>query len=411
MRMMLRSKIHRATVTQANLEYEGSISIDETLMEAAGIVEWEQVHVLDLANGERVQTYAIGAPAGSGEICVNGAAAHLVHPGDRVIILGYEGRHGGPACRASPPHRARRCGQSHRGGPRRGGLRQLRRSRGRQRDEARQRHRHPADARPWRADRDAHRPTTIRWRSSPMKPGSRSCSWADSLGNVVLGYDSTIPVTLEDMVHHGRAVVRGAQRAHVVVDMPFGSLPGGWQDAMRSAVRLMQETGCGSVKLEGGARVAEAVSKLVEAGIPVMGARGADAAVRQRLWRAQGAGQDTAPGRERNRRRKGARRGRCYAIVLETVPTALAHMITRRVGVPTIGIGAGPFCSGQVQVLHDMLGLYEDFKPRHARRFMEGATLMRDAIGAYRESVESGKFPTEKESFYMDERALALIER
>jgi 3-methyl-2-oxobutanoate hydroxymethyltransferase len=100
-----------------------------------------------------------------------------------------------------------------------------------------------------------------------------------------------------------------------------------------------------------------------------------------------------------------------YAIVLETVPTALAHMITQRVKVPTIGIGAGPFCSGQVQVLHDMLGLFEDFQPKHARRFLEGAPLVRDALTAYRVAVESKEFPTADESFYMDERALALIER
>ncbi len=233
----------------------------------------------------------------------------------------------------------------------------------------------------------------------------------DSLGNVVLGYDSTIPVTMEDMIHHGKAVVRGVERAHVVVDMPFGSYQSGWQDAMRNATRIMQETGCGSVKLEGGMRVAETVSKLVEAGIPVMGHVGLTP---QSVNTFGGHKLQGKTPREAVRvigDAKALEDAGAYAVVLETVPTALAHMITRRVKIPTIGIGAGPFCSGQVQVVHDMLGLYEDFKPKHARRFLEGAELIRGAIGSYREQVEAGEFPTERESFYMDERALKLIER
>ena len=233
----------------------------------------------------------------------------------------------------------------------------------------------------------------------------------DSLGNVVLGYDSTVPVTIEDMIHHARAVVRGAQRAHVVVDMPFGSFQSGWQDAMRNATRIMKETGCGSVKLEGGERVAETVHKLVEAGIPVMGHVGLTP---QSVNAIGGHKVQGKTPREAVRVIADARaleEAGAYAIVLETVPTALAHMITQRGQVPTIGIGAGPFCSGQVQVVYDLLGLFEDFKPRHARRFLEGAQLFREAFTGYRELVESGEFPTEKESFYMDERALKLIER
>jgi len=233
----------------------------------------------------------------------------------------------------------------------------------------------------------------------------------DSLGNVVLGYDSTVPVTVEDMIHHGRAVVRGAKRAHVVVDMPFGSFQGGWVDAMRNAVRIMKETGCGSVKLEGGVRVAETVHKLVEAGIPVMGHVG----LTPQSVNAFGGHkiQGKTP-REAVRVIADARaleEAGAYAIVLETVPTALAHMITQRLGIPTIGIGAGPFCSGQVQVVHDLLGLFEDFRPQHARRFLEGAELYRGAFTAYREAVGAGEFPGAKESFFMDKRALKLIER
>ena len=233
----------------------------------------------------------------------------------------------------------------------------------------------------------------------------------DSLGMVVLGYDSTIPVTMEDMIHHGSAVVRGVERAHVVVDMPFGAYQGGWQDAMRNAVRLMKETGCDSVKLEGGVRVAEAVRRLVEAGIPVMGHVGLTPQSVNQLggFRVQGKTPREAVAVIQDAR--ALEEAGAYAIVLETVPAALAHMVTQRLRVPTIGIGAGPFCSGQVQVLHDMLGLYDDFQPKHARRFVEGGAQLRDAIERYRVAVEDGEFPTADESFYMDERALKLIEK
>ena len=231
----------------------------------------------------------------------------------------------------------------------------------------------------------------------------------DTLGMVVLGYESTVPVTVDEMIHHGKAVVRGAKRAHVVVDMPFGSYQGGWQDALRNATRIMQETGCGSVKLEGGQRSAETVRHLVDAGIPVMGHIGlTPQSVNQTSgFRVQGKTPRDAVHLISDA--KALDEAGAYAIVLELVPTALAQMITQRVSVPTIGIGAGPFCSGQVQVWHDILGLYDDLKPRHARRFVELGVEIRRAIGEYREQVEAGAFPTADESFYMDERALELI--
>jgi 3-methyl-2-oxobutanoate hydroxymethyltransferase len=231
----------------------------------------------------------------------------------------------------------------------------------------------------------------------------------DTLGMVVLGYDSTIPVTVDDMIHHGRAVVRGAKRAHVVVDMPFGSYQTGWQDAMQSAIRIMQETGCGSVKLEGGQRSAETVARLVEAGIPVMGHIGLTPQSVNALGGFKVQGRTPREAVHIIEDAKALEAAGAYAIVLETVPTALAHMITQRVHVPTIGIGAGPFCSGQVQVWHDILGLYDGFTPKHARRFAEVGTVIRDAVKQYREMVETGAFPTKRESFYMDDRALELI--
>ncbi|MEI6137298.1 MAG: 3-methyl-2-oxobutanoate hydroxymethyltransferase [Chloroflexota bacterium] len=230
----------------------------------------------------------------------------------------------------------------------------------------------------------------------------------DSLGMVVLGYDSTVPVTVDDMIHHGKAVVRGAHRAHVVVDMPFGSYQTGWQDALRNATRIMQETGCGSVKLEGGVRSAETVRHLVDAGIPVMGHIGLTPQSVNAFGGFRVQGKTPRDAVHLINDAKALAEAGAYAIVLELVPTALAHMITQRVSVPTIGIGAGPFCSGQVHVVHDILGMFEG-APKHARRFAEIGTATRDAIIEYREAVEAGAFPTAAESFYMDEHALDLI--
>ena len=233
----------------------------------------------------------------------------------------------------------------------------------------------------------------------------------DSVGNVILGYDSTIPVTVDDMIHHGKAVVRGAKRAHVVVDMPFGSYQTSTEEALRNAIRIMQETGCDSVKLEGGQRSAETVRRLVEAGIPVMGHIGLTPQSVHAFGGFRVQGKTPRDAVHLIADAKALAEAGAYAIVLELVPTALAHMITQRVPVPTIGIGAGPFCSGQVQVMHDILGLDEDFTPKHARRFAELGKAYREALTAYREGVEAGSFPAKDESFYMDAHALELIRR
>jgi len=217
----------------------------------------------------------------------------------------------------------------------------------------------------------------------------------DTLGMVVLGYDSTIPVTVDDMIHHGKAVMRGSQRSHVVVDMPFGSYQGGWQDALKNATRIMQETGCSSVKLEGGIRSAETVKRLVDAGIPVMGHIGLTPQSVNQIGGFKVQGKTPRDAVHLIADAKALAEAGAYAIVLELVPT--------------IGIGAGPFCSGQVQVWHDILGMYDDFKPRHARQFAELGSTIRSAIATYRKEVEAGEFPTADESFYMDEHALELI--
>jgi 3-methyl-2-oxobutanoate hydroxymethyltransferase len=231
----------------------------------------------------------------------------------------------------------------------------------------------------------------------------------DSLGMVVLGYDSTLPVTVDDMVHHGAAVVRGVKHAHVVVDMPFGSYQTGWQDAMRNAARFIQETNCGAVKLEGGIRSAETVQKLVEAGIPVMGHIGLTPQSVNQIggWKVQG--KTPAAAVQLMHDAQALEQAGAFAVVLELVPAALAALLTERITIPTIGIGAGAGCDGQVQVFHDLLGMYDKFTPKHAGRYANIGEQIRDAVAAYTTDVRAGKFPTSKQSFKMDPAALAEL--
>jgi 3-methyl-2-oxobutanoate hydroxymethyltransferase len=233
----------------------------------------------------------------------------------------------------------------------------------------------------------------------------------DSLGMVVLGYDSTLPVTMADMIHHTKAVVRGSQRAHVVADMPFMSYQAGPEDALRNAGRLMQEAGAQSVKLEGGTTVAETVRRLVEAGIPVMGHIGLTPQSLHQFGGYKVQGKTPAAAVKLLNDAQALDEAGTYAIVLETIPAALAKLITERVSVPTIGIGAGPHCDGQVQVLHDMLGLYPDFVPKHAKQYAQLALDIGRAVREYMTEVAEGRFPTDKESFTMDEAALSELTR
>jgi 3-methyl-2-oxobutanoate hydroxymethyltransferase len=231
----------------------------------------------------------------------------------------------------------------------------------------------------------------------------------DTLGMVVLGYDSTVPVTMEDMIHHTKAAVRGSQHALVVGDMPFMSYQTGWQDAMRNAARLMQEAGCQSVKLEGGVRSAEVVGKLVEAGIPVMGHIGLTPQSVNQIGGFKVQGKTPAAAVQLMHDAQALEQAGAFAIVLETIPAPLAELLTQRLSVPTIGIGAGPGCDGQVQVFHDLLGLYDAFTPKHAKRYAEAGALIRDAVSRYAADVRAGTFPTAKESFKMDPAALAEL--
>jgi len=232
----------------------------------------------------------------------------------------------------------------------------------------------------------------------------------DSLGMVVLGYESTIPVTMEDMLHHTKAVARGARKALIVGDMPFMTYHTSMADALRNATRLIQEAGAQAVKLEGGDTVAETVRRLVECGIPVMGHIGLTPQSVNQLggFKVQGKGLEEAR-RLLNDARTLETAG-AFAIVLECTPAPLSRLITQRVGIPTIGIGAGPDCDGQVQVVSDLLGLYTEFVPRHARQYVKLAGEISSAVSSYISDVKAVAFPTMEHSYAMDEGLVKRLE-
>ncbi len=222
----------------------------------------------------------------------------------------------------------------------------------------------------------------------------------DSLGQVILGYESTLPVTVEQMVHHTAAVRRGLERPLLVADMPFMSYQPGDDEALRGAGRLVKEGGAEAVKVEGGDEATlERVRALVGAGIPVMGHLGLTP---QSVHRFGGYGVRGREPEEADRIRRQARaleEAGCFSLVLEMVPTPLARDVTGALEIPTIGIGAGPACDGQVLVLPDMLGLNEGFEPRFLRRFAELGPEVRAAVGDAVEAVRSGDYPSEEESY------------
>jgi len=231
----------------------------------------------------------------------------------------------------------------------------------------------------------------------------------DSLGMVVLGYESTIPVTMEEMLHHTKAVVRGTKRSLIVGDMPFMTYHLSVEQALQNAARFIQEAGAQAIKLEGGVTVAEKVRRMVQCGMPVMGHIGLTPQSIHQFggYKVQGKSPE------------GAKRllddaialdeAGAFAIVLETVPTPLATLITEKVSVPTIGIGAGIGCDGQVQVINDILGSFADFVPKHAKQYAKLTDIIRKAVTDYHNEVKDGAFPTEKQSFSMDESVLAEL--
>lgn len=230
----------------------------------------------------------------------------------------------------------------------------------------------------------------------------------DSLGMVVLGHDSTIPVTMDDMVRAVQAVARGCDTPLVIADMPFMSFRINEDETVRNATRLIQEGGAQAVKIEG-AQSAPVIGRLVASGIPVMGHIGLTPQSVHQLGGYRVVGRSRAVAERLLEEARILEKAGVFSMVLETIPAGLAKLITERSGVPTIGIGAGPDCDGQVQVWHDILGLFPGFVPKHTRRYAELAGIITAAVGSYAADVRAGTFPTMKESFTIEDDVLKSL--
>ncbi len=221
----------------------------------------------------------------------------------------------------------------------------------------------------------------------------------DSAANVMAGYETTLPITLDMMIYHARSVVRAVERALVVVDLPFGTYQGNSKVALDSAVRIMKETEADAVKMEGGEEILESVQRILSAGIPVMAHLGLTPQSIHKF------GTYTVRAKEEAEAEKLVRDAHllsdagCFACVLEKIPAALAARVSQEIQIPTIGIGAGGACDGQVLVIHDMLGINKDFSPRFLRRYADLHTVMTDAVTGYIRDVKEGDFPNEKEQY------------
>ena len=232
----------------------------------------------------------------------------------------------------------------------------------------------------------------------------------DSLGMVMLGYESTIPVTMDEMIHHTKAVVRGTKKALVVGDMPFMTYHIDMSDALRNAARFIQEGGAQAVKLEGGEIVADAVSRLVGSGIPVMGHIGLTPQSIHQLGGFKVRGKGLEEARKLLNDARTLEEAGAFAIVLECTPAPLSNLITQKLAIPTIGIGAGPDCDGQVQVISDILGLYTEFVPKHAKQYAKLAGEIKTAVSSYVAEITSRGFPTAEQSYTMDESLVKQLE-
>ena len=221
----------------------------------------------------------------------------------------------------------------------------------------------------------------------------------DSAANVMAGYETTVPITLDAMIYHARSVVRAVERALVVVDLPFGTYQGNSKMALDSAIRIMKETEADAVKLEGGEEILESVERILTAGIPIMGHLGLTPQSIHKF------GTYTVRAREEAEAEKLVRDARlleeagCFAVVLEKIPAVLAERVSKELSIPTIGIGAGGGTDGQVLVIHDMLGINKGFSPRFLRRYADLHTVMTDAVGRYVADVKSQDFPNEQEQY------------
>jgi 3-methyl-2-oxobutanoate hydroxymethyltransferase len=231
----------------------------------------------------------------------------------------------------------------------------------------------------------------------------------DTLGMVIQGHHSTIPVTLDHMIYHTQIVSRVTQKSFIIGDMPFMTATTDAQDTLKNAARLMQEGGASCVKLEGGEYIAPTIAQLVQAGIPVMAHIGLTPQSVGQFGGFKVQGRDLSRARQLLADARAVQDAGAFSVVLELVPTPLATLITEQLHIPTIGIGAGAGCSGQVQVFHDVLGLFDAFIPRHTKRYADVGKMIQDALAGYHADVQNGAFPSDANSFTMDEAVIEAL--
>ena len=221
----------------------------------------------------------------------------------------------------------------------------------------------------------------------------------DSASNVMAGFETTLPITLDNMIYHGSSVVRGVKRALVIVDLPFGTYQGNSKEALASSIRIMKETGAHGVKLEGGQQIIESVERILSAGIPVMGHLGLTPQAIHKFGTYVVRAKESEEARHLMEDAKLLEKTGCFAIVLEKIPAKLAEEVTLSVKIPVIGIGAGPKTDGQVLVLHDMLGITQEFSPRFLRRYHNLYAEIKSAVQTYINDVRTQQFPSDKEQY------------
>jgi 3-methyl-2-oxobutanoate hydroxymethyltransferase len=221
----------------------------------------------------------------------------------------------------------------------------------------------------------------------------------DSASMVMAGHETTLPITLDQMIYHAASVIRGTKRALVIVDLPFGTYQGNSKEALNSAIRIMKEAGAHGVKLEGGAEVAESVERIVAAGIPVMGHLGLTPQSIYKFGTYTVRAKEDAEAEKLKSDILRLQQAGCFSVVLEKIPAALAKEVSESIHIPTIGIGAGQHCDGQVLVINDMIGLTKGFTPRFLRQYLDLSTLINGAVQSYIKDVKSGDFPNEKEQY------------
>jgi 3-methyl-2-oxobutanoate hydroxymethyltransferase len=221
----------------------------------------------------------------------------------------------------------------------------------------------------------------------------------DSASNVMAGHETTLPITLDQMIYHASSVIRGVKRAFVVVDLPFGSYQGNSSEALRSAIRIMKESGAHGIKLEGGAEIKESITRILTAGIPVMGHLGLTPQSIYKFGTYSVRAKEEAEAQKLIEDAKLLQELGCFAVVLEKIPSSLAKQVTAELTIPVIGIGAGPDVDGQVLVVHDMLGINKEFKPRFLRRYADLHEIMSEAVRHYVQDVKSRDFPTQQEAY------------